>query len=103
MSHMAGNYVFAASERGLFSAIGLGSASLNTLVQNMQVPVRTLRIIADALVAADFLTIDWHKYRKTDVMSAFLSGQSGPDFFPVMRLRHKYIYPQTPVSHPVWS
>ncbi|MFQ1702650.1 methyltransferase [Loktanella agnita] len=100
MSHMTGKYVFVASEMGLFAAIGLGAANLNRLAQDMQVPVRTLRIIADALVSAGFLEKDQNTYRNTDVTSAFLSGQSGPDFRPVMRLWDKYIYPQWATLEP---
>ena len=45
----------------------------------MRIPVRTLRISADAMVSLGLLERDGERYRNTAVTAAYLAGAVGPD------------------------
>jgi len=93
-NHMATKCVFVASRIGLFEAIASGHQTLDTLAKQLNVPRRTLRIIADALVAIDFLEKAADRYDNTLLTATFLSGQAGKDLRPVLKLWDTVVYPQ---------
>ena len=55
MGFMAAKHLFVANEIGLFEALAKGPAELDMLAQRTNLPPRTLRIAADAMVALGFL------------------------------------------------
>jgi len=87
-------YLLVAGELGLFAALAPGPASLADLSARLAVPVRTLRIVADALVATGFLCTSAGGYENTPVTAAFLAGAPGPDLRPILRLWERVVYPQ---------
>ncbi|MFG5381908.1 methyltransferase [Yoonia sp. R2-816] len=93
-NHMATKCVCVASKIGLFEAIASDYLTLDALAKQLDVPHRTLRIVADALVAIGFLEMDVDWYHNTPLTAAFLSGQPGKDLRPVLKLWDSVVYPQ---------
>ena len=93
-NHMATKCVCVASKIGLFEAIANGHQTLDALEKQLDVPRRTLRIVADALVATDFLVKAADRYHNTPLTGTFLSGQPGKDLRPVLNLWDTVVYPQ---------
>lgn len=86
----AAKYLFVANKLGLFEALASGPASLAALSAQLQVPARTLRIAADALVVLGFLVPDHEsgeaRYANSATAATFLAGRPGPDLRPVLRM-----------------
>jgi hypothetical protein len=82
---MAAKHLFVANEVGLFKALGAAPATLDALAHRMTIPRRTLRILADAMVALGFLERQGDQYQNTPVSSAFLSGRTPTDLRPALR------------------
>ncbi|WP_299085197.1 methyltransferase dimerization domain-containing protein [uncultured Ruegeria sp.] len=93
-NHMATKYVFVASSLELFEAIASGHQTLQALAKQLDVPSRTLWIIADALVAIGFLEKVEDQYHNTQLTATFLSGQPGKDLRPILKLWDTVVYPQ---------
>jgi len=94
MGFMAAKHLFVANEIGLFEALAKGPAELETLAQRTNLPPRTLRIAADAMVALGFLEREGERYRNAPVAAAFLGGTAGaPDFRPMLRFWNRISYP----------
>src|SRR5216684_1056029 len=55
MGFMGSKHLFVANEIGLFSVLAEGPATLEEIAERAAVPARTIRIIADAMVALGFL------------------------------------------------
>ncbi|MDX8355879.1 methyltransferase dimerization domain-containing protein, partial [Cognatiyoonia sp. IB215182] len=91
---MATKCVCVASKIGLFEAIADGHQTLDTLAKQLNVPHRALRIVADALVAIDFIEKSADRYHNTPLTATFLSGQPGKDLRPVLNLWDSVVYPQ---------
>jgi len=90
---MASKHLFAASELGLFEALGEGPADLAGLAARTGLTPRTARISADAMVALGLLDRDGDRYANTAVASAFLSGATPADFRPLLKFWDKLSYP----------
>src|SRR3954471_2546061 len=71
---MASKHLFAASELGLFEALGEGPVDLAGLAARTGLTARTARISADAMVALGLLERQGHCYANTPVAATFLSG-----------------------------
>jgi len=82
---MAAKHLFVANEVGLFVALAASPATLDTLAQRTGIPRRTLRILADAMVALGFLERQGDQYQNTPVSSTFLSGRTPTDLRPALR------------------
>jgi SAM-dependent methyltransferase len=91
---MAAKHLFVANEVGLFEALGAAPATLDDLAQRIGVPRRTLRILADAMVALGLLERHGARYRNTPVASAFLSGRTPTDLRPALRYWNRLNYPR---------
>ena len=74
---MISKHLFVANEIGLFTALAEGPATLEQLAGITGVPARTLRIVADAMVALELLDRDENRYRNGVAADACLSGR-GP-------------------------
>jgi ubiquinone/menaquinone biosynthesis C-methylase UbiE len=90
---MASKHLFAASELGLFEALGEGPVDLAGLAARTGLLPRTARISADAMVALGLLERHGDRYANTPVAAAFLSGATAADFRPLLRFWDKLSYP----------
>lgn len=90
---MASKHLFAASELGLFEALGEGPADLAGLAARTGLTPRTARISADAMVALGLLERHGDRYANTPVAAAFLSGATPADFRPLLKFWDKLSYP----------
>jgi hypothetical protein len=62
---MAAKHLFVANEIGLFEALADSPATLDDLAQRTGIPCRTLRILADAMVALGFVERQGDLYRNS--------------------------------------
>jgi hypothetical protein len=85
MGFMAAKHLLVANEIGLFAVLRDRSCTLDEVAAQTQVPKRTARIIADAMVALGFLQKEDTRYQNTPISSAFLAGCGGVDLRPVLR------------------
>jgi O-methyltransferase domain/Dimerisation domain len=93
MGFMASKHLFVANEIGLFTALADGAATLEQLAEKLGVPQRTLRIIADAVVALGLVERDDGTYRNGAAADAFLSGRGPMNLNPALRLMNHLEYP----------
>ena len=91
---MAAKHLFVANEVGLFEKLAGGSAGLDELAQRTGVHRRTLRIVADAMVALGFLEREGDRYRNGSVADRFLSGRTPADLRPFLRFWNDISYPR---------
>jgi SAM-dependent methyltransferase len=89
---MAAKHLFVANEVGLFAALEESPASLDDLAKRTEVPQRTLRILADAMVALGLVERQGDRYQNSPVASAFLSGRAGADLRPALRYWNRLNY-----------
>jgi SAM-dependent methyltransferase len=93
---MASKHLFAASELGVFEALGEGSADLDGLAARTGLTRRTARISADAMVAIGLLERRDDLYTNGPVAATFLSGATPADLRPLLRMWDR-------LSYPVWQ
>jgi hypothetical protein len=103
MGFMAAKHLFVASEIGLFEALASGPKNLDQLAQEIEVPSRTLGIIAAAMLALGLIELEGGRYRNSAAAATFLAGicpvgqgRSGFDLRPMVRYYDK-------VSYPLWQ
>ena len=89
---MAAKHLFVANEIGLFEALADAPAPLDDVAQRTAIPRRTLRILADAMVALGFLERQGDLYRNSVVASTFLSGRTPADLRPALRYWNRLNY-----------
>jgi ubiquinone/menaquinone biosynthesis C-methylase UbiE len=89
---MAAKHLFVANEVGLFAALADSAATLDEVAQRIGVPRRTLRILADAMVALGLLERQGDKYQNTPATFAFLSGRTPADLRPALRYWNRLNY-----------
>lgn len=82
---MKAKYLFVADEIGLFEALVGGPATLDELAPRLDVPRRTLRILADALITLGLLTRHGDSYQNSPAAQGFLGGGSPLDLRPFLR------------------
>jgi hypothetical protein len=83
---MAAKHLFVASEVGLFAHLAPGPTTLDTLAQRTGVPQRTLRILANAMVALGFVEKHGEHYQNGPVgwrppFSAVVPRQTSGRFY----------------------
>ena len=91
---MAAKHLFVANEVGLFAALAGSPTTLDGLAQRTGTPRRTLRILADAMVAVGLLEREDDHYQNTRVSSMFLSGRTPFDLRPALRYWNHLGYPR---------
>jgi SAM-dependent methyltransferase len=91
---MAAKHLFVANEVGLFAHLTLGPTTLDTLAQRTGVPRRTLRMLADAMVALGFVEKQGEYYQNGPVAATFLSGGTPTDLRPFLRFWNQLSYPR---------
>jgi 2-polyprenyl-3-methyl-5-hydroxy-6-metoxy-1,4-benzoquinol methylase len=92
LGFMAAKHLFVANEIHLFEALEERACSLDELAARTNIPRRTLRIVADAMVALGFLDKQDGVYRNDAVASAFLSGRGPVDIRPWLRFWNNISY-----------
>jgi SAM-dependent methyltransferase len=92
MGFMAAKHLFVASEIGVFQNLADHPATIEELAAKCDVPLRTLRIIADAMVSVGLLEREPDRYRNSTAGAAFLSGR-GADLRPMLRFWNRISYP----------
>lgn len=89
----AAQYLMVGNEVGLFACLGEDALSAEDLAEQTQLPVRSVQILADALVGCGFLEKEDGRYRNSPVATTFLSGRTPMDLRPYVRMAHKIDYP----------
>ena len=74
---MAAKHLFVANEIGLFETLADAPATLDDLAQRTGIPRRTLRILADAMVALGFVDRHGDLYRNS-LVAVHLSERAHP-------------------------
>jgi SAM-dependent methyltransferase len=90
---MAAKHLFAASELGIFEALGEAPADLAALGARTGLTNRSARISADAMVALGLLERRGDAYRNGAAAERFLAGRPGPDLRPLLRFWDRISYP----------
>jgi SAM-dependent methyltransferase len=93
MGFMASKHLFVANEIGVFTALADGPATLKQLAEKIGVPARTLRIVADAMVALGFVEREDSAYRNGATADVFLSGRGPMNLAPALRFMNAIGYP----------
>jgi hypothetical protein len=91
---MAAKVLFVGSEVGLFEALADGPLGLDDLAMRLNLPKRTTRILADALVAVGLLELQGGGYGNTPEGAVYLTGRTDIDLRPMLRHQDKGIYPR---------
>jgi SAM-dependent methyltransferase len=90
---MASKPLFAASELGLFEALGEGPVDLAGLAARTGLTPRTARISADAMVALGLLERHADRYANTPAAATFLAGNTPADLRPLLTFWDRLSYP----------
>jgi SAM-dependent methyltransferase len=85
-------YQFVANEVGLFEALADAPATLDDMARRLGISRRTLRILADAMVALGFVEWQGDQYRNSPVTTTFLSGRTSADLRPALRYWNRLNY-----------
>ena len=91
---LAVKHLLVADAVDLFPALAAGPATLDELACRTGLPRRTLRILADSLVAQGFAECDGARYRNGAVAAAFLTGDPAAGWRAILRLWDQIVYPQ---------
>lgn len=89
---MSAQYLMVATEVGIFEALADDGLALDELTARTQLPERSVRIVADALVASKLLEKQDGTYRNTPETFTFLSGRTAADLRPYLRMAHNVEY-----------
>src|SRR3954465_7364623 len=90
---MAAKHLFIASEIDLFAQLACGPTTLDDLAARTNVPRRTVRISADAMVALNLVERTGDLYENTPAASVFLSGHGPADLRSILRFWNRISYP----------
>lgn len=91
---MAAKQLFAASRIGLFGALADGPLTAEALAERLGTPVRTTRIVADAMVGLELLSLADGRYVPSEAADAYLSGRAGSlDLRPYLAFWEEISYP----------
>jgi SAM-dependent methyltransferase len=93
---MVSKHLFAASQLGVFEALGEGPTDLAGLAARIGLTPRTAHISADAMVALGLLERHGAEYANAPVAAAYLAGRSPADLRPLLRFWDR-------VSYPAWT
>jgi hypothetical protein len=89
---MASKHLFVAAEIGLFEHIADAGSTLEDLSAATRVPRRTLRMIADAMVALGLLERRGDLYLNGPATATFLADRASADLRPMMRFLNRLSY-----------
>jgi SAM-dependent methyltransferase len=89
----AAKFLMAATELGVFEALGHAPADLGELARRTELSTRAARICADAMVAIGLLERDGEHYRNSPVAATYLAGKGEEDLRPFIRYSDRTSYP----------
>jgi SAM-dependent methyltransferase len=89
---MGSKYLFTGVDLGLFEQLASGPLELGALALRVKAPARTVRIVADALVALGLLTRSPEGYRNSAAAQSLLTGTGPQDLRPALRLYDRISY-----------
>jgi len=89
---MRAKHLFVASELGIFEKLAEGPATLDELAGRLGVPVRTTRIVVDAVTAIGLVERYGNKYKNSELAQAYLSGRGPADLRPFLRFWNRLSY-----------
>ena len=89
---LAAKALFVAAEIGLFEKLAERPATLVEMGQRTGIPLRTLRITADAMVALNFIERQGEHYRNGPLAATFLAGTGQPDLRPFLHFWNRISY-----------
>jgi SAM-dependent methyltransferase len=89
---MASKHLGVAVDVGLFEQLAGGPRTLDELAAQTGIPRRTLRIVADAMVALGFVEKTDGRYRNGPVAATYLSGTGPAELRPTVRLLNRISY-----------
>src|SRR5215469_1021033 len=93
MGFMAAKHLFVANEIGIFEHLADGPATLDELAAKTEIPHRTLRISADAMVSLGLLQREGDRYCNSAAAETFLGGCAGSGLRPMLRFWDRISYP----------
>jgi len=91
---MAAKHLFVANELDVFAHLADGPLPVEELATRAQAPVRTLRIVLDALVGLELLERRDGRYANTPETDLYLTGRGPRDFRPALRFWNRVSYPR---------
>ncbi|WP_239309859.1 MULTISPECIES: acetylserotonin O-methyltransferase [unclassified Frankia] len=91
--YMAAKFLFVASRIGLFEALAPGSRTAAQLSTVIDVPERSTRIVADAMVSVGLVNREGDEYSNAPVAQTFLAGATPADRRPMLRWWDQISYP----------
>jgi hypothetical protein len=89
---MSSKHLCVANELGLFEQLATGPLTLDTLAERARLPRRSLRIVADAMVALGMIEREGELYRNSAVAQQFLSGRGLGDLRAFLRFWNRIAY-----------
>lgn len=90
---MAAKQLFAANEIGLFPALADGPLAADDIARRLDVPARSVRIVADAMVALGLLDHADGAYANAPAAAAYLAGADGLDLREFLSFWNALSYP----------
>jgi hypothetical protein len=84
--HLQVKYVMAGSRLGVFEALYASALDLAGLANAVRLPVRSARILANALISAGLLVSEEGRYRNAASAQALLAGGPGQDLRPLITM-----------------
>lgn len=94
--YMSAKLLFVASKIGLFEALAKGPRTAAELGADLDVPARSARIVADAMVTVGMVARDGDAYRNSPVAQTFLAGVTPADRRPILASWDQ-------ISYPMWQ
>jgi cyclopropane fatty-acyl-phospholipid synthase-like methyltransferase len=89
---LAAKFLFVADAVGLFESLSDGPMTVEELGQRTGIPRRTIRILADAIVALGLVERTGDRYRNGRLAGSFLGGRTPADLRPFLRLWDRVSY-----------
>jgi phospholipid N-methyltransferase len=91
---MASKFLFAAADADIFALLADGPATAREIHERSGLPERTVRIVADAMVALGLLDRTDDHYENGPEAAEFLTGRGRADLRPFLRFWDRLSYPQ---------
>jgi SAM-dependent methyltransferase len=90
---MASKLFLVAGELNLFEQLANGPRSGDQLAAALGLPVRSVGVVANAMVALGMLRLEDGRYRNGDIAQTFLAGHGPADMRPLLRFFNQLTYP----------
>jgi len=91
---MASKHLFVASDLGLFEILADGPKTLEEIRSRIKLPVRNVRVLADAMTALGLCIHSGDRYENSPEATAYLGGNAGTGLRPFLRFWNRIAYPR---------